>query len=102
MADVAGMHQVENAMAHDHGLFAWARAERGAQFVDRLDFTPVVAGDPRCHQHHTAPRASNQVFVARLIESGSHSGASRQLSISAIIRADRKSTRLNSSHLGIS
>ena len=78
VADVAGMHDVEGAVAHDDLALARARADGGEELVDRLDLGLVFGVD-----HGTLPSASgdsvsNQVLVALAIESGSHSGASRQ------------------------
>src|SRR5262249_33272835 len=85
VADMTGMHEIEHAMAHDHLFRARARPDRVAQLVDRLDLPPIVAANRLQHVPYSVPNASNQVFVAFLIDSGSHSGASRQFWISAII-----------------
>src|SRR5207247_5047621 len=100
VTDVAGMDEIEHAMAHDHGPLPGARADRAAQIVDRLDLVAVLPAERGDHARCSAPRYWNQLCVARAIESASHNGASRQRSISATI--DRKSTRLNSSHEWIS
>ena len=41
MPDMAGMHHVEHAVAHDDFLLARARADDRAQLVDALDLVPV-------------------------------------------------------------
>src|SRR6516225_4926469 len=86
VADMAGVHEIEHAMAHDHLFRARAGSDHVAKLVDRLDLPPIVAANRLKHVPYSVPNASNQVFVAFLIDSGSHNGASRQFWISAIIR----------------
>src|SRR5262249_54399581 len=71
--------------AHDHLFRGGAAPDHVAKFLDRLDLPPIVAANRLQHVPYSVPNASNQVFVAFLIDSGSHSGASRQFWISAII-----------------
>ncbi len=42
MADVAGMHDVEHAVAHDDALLARARADDVAEFLRRLDLVAIA------------------------------------------------------------
>src|SRR5262249_23741262 len=85
MTDVAGGHEIEHAMAHDHLFRARARPDQVAKLLDRLDLPPIVAPNRLQHVPYSVPHTSTQVFVAFLIDSGSHNGASRQFWISAII-----------------
>ena len=78
---MAGMHDVEHAVAHDHALLARPRAEDVAQLLRRLDLVAIASSSRSSMTGLTAlclPRYWNQVPVASAIESGSHSGASRQ------------------------
>src|SRR5262245_1666652 len=86
VADVAGVHEIEHAMAHDHLFRARADSDHVAKLVERLDLPPIVPANRLKHVPYSVPSASNQVFVAFLIDSGSHNGSSRQFWISAIIR----------------
>ena len=82
---VARVHEIEDAVAHDDCAPARARTYCTAQLFDRLDLVPEGLGQ-LCHVIGPEPRWSNHARVASAIEAASRSGASRQLSISAIIR----------------
>src|SRR5262249_55896695 len=86
MGGVTGGHEIEHAMAHDHLFCARGGPHHVAKLVDPLGLPPIVSPNPPKHVPLSLPNASNQVFVAFLIDSGSHNGASRQFWISAIIR----------------
>src|SRR6185437_5328603 len=85
VADMPRVYKVENAVAHHHRALARARPDRRDEVIDRLDLVCVFLGELG-HAGCLDPRKSNQVRVARAIDSGSHSGASRHFSISAIMR----------------
>src|SRR5262249_33207962 len=87
VTDVTGVHEIEHAMAHDHLFRARAGPDHVAKLIDRLDLPPIVTANRLKHVPYSVLNASNQVFVAFLIDSGSHNGASRQFWISAIISA---------------
>src|SRR5262249_41256935 len=95
VADVTGVHEVEHAVTHDHLFRARAGPDRVAQLVDALDLAPIVAANRLQHVPYSVPNASNQVFVAFLIDSGSHSGASRHFWVSAIISATPSSNGMS-------
>src|SRR5215468_9230957 len=86
VADVTGVHEIEHTVAHDYLFRARAGPDHLAKLIDCLDLPPIIAANRLKHVPYSVPNASNQVFVAFLIDSGSHNGASRQFWISAIIR----------------
>src|SRR5262249_15890609 len=77
--------ETDAALAGDRLVPARALPDHVAKLLDRLDLPPIIAANRLKHVPYSVPNASNQVFVAFLIDSGSHSGASRQFWISAII-----------------